>query len=228
MKLSLLRSMQAALGSAFIIFCSLTSAAQSNEIRARVTQSVDVENRVTLRGGTHPLARPEWDRGTAPDSLPVGHMLLVLQRGVEQEAALRQLLDDQQVKSSPNYHKWVTPEQFGKQFGPADTDIRAVTDWLTARGFEVHRLSAGRTVIEFSGTAGLVRQALHTEIHKYVVNGEEHWANASDPSDSCRSGAGCSRHRVAAQLPQETDVPSPGHLFTVESHQRVEATLYIF
>ena len=181
MKLSLSRSMQAALGFAFIIFCSLKSAAQSNEIRARVTQSVDVENRVTLRGGTHPLARPEWDRGTAPDSLPVGHMLLVLQRGVEQEAALRQLLDDQQVKSSPNYHKWVTPEQFGKQFGPADTDIRAVTDWLTARGFEVHRLSAGRTVIEFSGTAGLVRQALHAEIHRYVVNGEEHWANASDP-----------------------------------------------
>jgi hypothetical protein len=76
---------------------------------------------------------------------------------------------------------WFTPVQFGRQFGPADADIQAVTDWLASQGFQVNRVAAGRAVIEFSGTAGAVRQALHTEIHKYVVNGEEHWANASDP-----------------------------------------------
>jgi hypothetical protein len=108
-------------------------------------------------------------------------MLLVLKRSTEQETALRQLLDAQQTKSSPNYHMWLTPELFGRQFGPADADIQAVTDWLTSQGFQVNRVAAGRTVIEFSGTAGAVRQALHTEIHKYVVNGEEHWANSSDP-----------------------------------------------
>src|SRR5208337_2690624 len=125
--------------------------------------------------------RPEYDQGAAPDSLPTERMLLVLQRSAEQEAALRKLLDDQQIKSSPNYHMWLTPEQFGQQFGPADADIQAVTDWLTSQGFQVSHVAAGRTVIEFSGTAGQVRQAFHTEIHKFVVNGEEHWANASDP-----------------------------------------------
>ncbi len=59
--------------------------------------------------------------------------------------------------------------------------FRPSTDWLTAQGFQVNHVAAGRTVIEFSGTAGLVRQALHTEIHRFAVNGEEHWANASDP-----------------------------------------------
>jgi hypothetical protein len=112
------------------------------------------------------LALPEYDRGPAPDDLPTERILLVLQRAPEQESALRQLLQDQQVKSSPNYHNWLTPEQFGQQFGPADADIQAVTDWLTAQGFQVNRVAAGRTVIEFSGTAGLVRNALHTEIHK--------------------------------------------------------------
>jgi hypothetical protein len=157
------------------------AAAQTVNVRARITQAVDVENLVTLRRNTHPLARPEYDRGAAPDSLPMRRMLLVLQRGPEQEAALRQLLDEQQVKSSPNYHKWLTPEQFGEQFGPADADIQALTDWLATQGFEVNRVAAGRTVIEFSGTAGQVRQAFHTEIHKFVVKGEERWANASDP-----------------------------------------------
>jgi hypothetical protein len=150
-------------------------------VRARVTQPVDVENLVPLRGNVHPLARAAHDRGVAPDDLPMQRMLLVLHRGDDQEAALRQLLEDQQVKSSASYHAWLTPEEFGQRFGPADADIQAVTDWLTGQGFVVNQVAAGRTVIEFSGTAGLVRQGLHTEIHKFAVNGKEHWANVRDP-----------------------------------------------
>ncbi len=154
---------------------------QAATVPARITQPVNMENLVTLRGNTHPLARPEYDQGAAPDSLPTERMLLVLKRSAEQEAALRNLLDEQQIKSSPNFHMWLTPEQFGQQFGPADADIQAVTDWLTSQGFQVTHVATGRTVIEFSGTAGQVRKAFQTEIHKYVVKGEEHWANASDP-----------------------------------------------
>ncbi len=166
---------------AFILFFSLTTSAQTARVPVRVTQPVDLEKPVTLQGNTHPLARPEFDQGAAPDSLPMERMLLVLQRSAEQETALRKLLDEQQVKSSPNYHMWLTPEQFGEQFGPADADIQAVTDWLRSQGLWVNKVATGRTVIEFSGTAGLVRQGLHTEIHKFAVNGKEHWANVSDP-----------------------------------------------
>jgi hypothetical protein len=113
--------------------------------------------------------------------MPLHRLLLVLQRSPQQEAALRKLLDDQQTKASPNYHMWLTPEQFGEQFGPAPSDIQAVTDWLASEGFEVSRVTAGRTVIEFSGTAGALRNAFHTEMHKFAVNGEERWANSSDP-----------------------------------------------
>ncbi len=82
---------------------------------------------------------------------------------------------------SPNYRRWLTPQQFGQQFGPADADVQTVTGWLQSHGFQVARVSAGKTVIEFSGTAGQVREAFHTEIHRYVVNGQEHFANSSDP-----------------------------------------------
>ncbi len=179
--MKILRSLPLRMLLVTFVFFSLTTFAQTANVATRVTQPVDVENLVTLRGNTHPLARPEYDQGAAPDSLPMERMLLVLQRSAEQEAALRKLLDEQQMKSSPNYHMWLTPEQFGQQFGPADADIQAVTDWLSSQGFRVGHVAAGRTVIEFSGTAGQVRQAFHTEIHKFVVNGEEHWANASDP-----------------------------------------------
>jgi hypothetical protein len=148
--------------------------------RPLITQAVDESRLTTLKGNTHPLARPEFDLGTAPASLPMQRMLLVLKRAPEQETALRTLLDNQQDKASASYHKWLTPEQYGQQFGPTDSDLQTITAWLQSHGFAVGS-TKGRTVLEFSGTAGQVQEAFHTAIHKYIVKGEQHWANASDP-----------------------------------------------
>src|SRR5882724_369177 len=158
-----------------------TATTQTPRVPARITQIVDEQSRVTLRGNVHPMARAVFDRGAVADSQLASRMALLLQRSPDQEMALRQLLDQQQDKSSPNYHKWLLPDQFGKQFGPADTDIQAVTDWLTTRGFTGVKVSAGRTTIEFSGNIGQVRNAFQTEIHHYLVNGKMHMANVSDP-----------------------------------------------
>jgi hypothetical protein len=146
-----------------------------------ITQPVDEAQLTVLKGNTHALARPAFDLGTAPATLPMQRMLLVLKRSPQQEAALRKLLDDQQRKSSPNYHKWLTPEQFGQQFGPSDSDMQTITLWLQSHGFQVGS-TKGRSVLEFSGSASQVKEAFHTTIHKYIVMGEQHWANASDPS----------------------------------------------
>src|SRR5581483_7579610 len=147
-----------------------------------VVQPLDETKLAVLKGNTHPLARLQYDQGAAPLDLPMNRMLLVLKRSDAQETALRKLLDDQQDKSSPNFHKWLTPEDFGKQFGPSDQDIQTVTTWLQSHGLQIAQIAKGRNIIEFSGTAAQVQEALHTEIHKYVVNGEEHWANAKDPA----------------------------------------------
>lgn len=155
--------------------------AQNTAVRSRVVEAVDDTVTVKLQGNVHPLARAQYDQGAVPDSQPITHMLLLLQRSADQELALRQLLDAQMTKGSASYHAWLTPDQFGKQFGPSDSDVQAVTDWLTKQGFQIRKVYAGKTVIEFDGIAAQVRNAFHTEIHKYVVNGGEHFANASDP-----------------------------------------------
>jgi len=155
--------------------------AQTLSAPARITQAVDENNLAVLKGNVHPLARAEFDQGAVSDGQPLHRMLLLLQRGADQEAALQKLLDDQQNKSSANYHAWLTPAQFGQQFGPADADVQTVTNWLQFHGFQITNVTAGRTVIEFSGNAAQVRSAFHTAIHKYLVNGEAHMANASDP-----------------------------------------------
>src|SRR5271155_714381 len=164
-----------------VFLLPISAYAQSAPKGSLITQPIDETKLTILRGNTYPLASPEYDRGAAPPSLPMERMLLVLKRSPELEAALESLLDQQQDKSSPNYHNWLTPEQFGQQFGPPDQDIAAVTAWLQSHGFHVANVSNGRTVIEFSGTAAQVQAAFHTSIHKYTVNGTDHWANSSDP-----------------------------------------------
>jgi subtilase family serine protease len=109
-------------------------------------------------------------------------MLLDLTSSAEQTAAIERLLADQQDPASPRYHAWLTPEQFGEQFGAAREDIDAVTGWLESRGFQVTEVAAGRRSIEFSGTVEQVENAFHTQIHRYQWNGIERVANASDIS----------------------------------------------
>lgn len=166
-----------------IVLISLLSAtiATAQRPTARITQQIDPNRRVTLEGNTLALTRLALDRGPAPNSMLESRMLLVLSRSDEQEKALRQLLDEQQTAGSPNFRKWLTPEEFGQQFGPSDTDVQTVTTWLLNNGFQVTEVAPGKNVIEFSGTVGQLRQVFHTDIRKYEFQGAEHWANANDP-----------------------------------------------
>ena len=164
------------------------AAAQTKELsasaapaRARITQAVDEKQLLRLKGNIHPLAQARFDQGAVADAQPVDRMLLLLQRSPEQEAALRQLLEDQLTLNAPKHHAWLTPEEFGAKFGSSDADIQATTAWLTAKGFHGIKVAAGRTTIEFSGNAGQVRDAFHTELHHYLVNGALRFANAGDP-----------------------------------------------
>ena len=171
------------ISSSFVIFFLVLCASAQQAVRQPlITQPINESRVVTLKGNTHPLAQRQFDMGAAPPDLPMDRMLLVLKRDPQQDYALHTLLDDQQDKNSANYHKWMTPATFGAQFGASDQDIQLVTGWLQTHGFQINRVSNGRTVIEFSGMESQVEQAFHTQIHSYMLpNGEQHWANASDP-----------------------------------------------
>ncbi|HEU0369307.1 MAG TPA: protease pro-enzyme activation domain-containing protein, partial [Candidatus Acidoferrum sp.] len=157
------------------------SGQSSPPVANRITQVPDNSTRITLKGGVHPLARAEFSRGAVADSLAIDRILLLLKRSDQQEAALESLLESQQDKFSPNYHRWLTPEAFGQQFGPSDADMQSVTDWLTSQGFHDVRVGPGRSVIEFSGNAAQVRQAFLTQIQSYAIKDAAYVANSSDP-----------------------------------------------
>ncbi len=168
----------------FVAVCTL----HSGRLRAQSAQALpsrigtgDQSSLVVLQSNRHPLANLANDRGRAASDVPMQRMLLVLKRDPALEADLQQLIADQQDKSSPRFHAWLTPQELGERFGPSPSERQTVVSWLQSQGFAVNRESPSGMVIEFSGTAGQVETAFHTEIHRYFALGQLHYANASDP-----------------------------------------------
>lgn len=165
---------------ALTLFYSSASA-QALRRAPAIAGAIDESKLVSLNGNVRPEAITPNDRGRVSDSLQLDHLLLQLKRTPAMEAETQAFLDSQQDPQSPNYHKWLTAAQFGERFGTVEQDISTVKQWLSAKGFAVNEVHPNGMLIDFSGTAGQVREAFHTEIHNLEVNGKSHIANVSDP-----------------------------------------------
>jgi subtilase family serine protease len=163
-----------------IIAC-LAIALHAQQSASRIPEVIDEHNLVTLHGNVQPQARAQNDQGQVAGNLPMRRMLLVLKRGDAQETALKAAIQAMHDPKSPQYHKWLTPAQFGRQYGPSDADVAKVAAWLKGHGFQINSVAQGRGSVEFSGTADTVASSFHTQIHSYVVKGVQHYANATDP-----------------------------------------------
>jgi hypothetical protein len=160
---------------------SYAQSRQLSPVAPRVTGPVDDSQRTVLHGNVHPLAQPRFDRGAVEDAFPAQRLLLLLKRSDAQESALRDFIQAAHTPGDPSFHQWLKPDEFGRLYGPADSDIASVTAWLQSHGFTINQVHPGHMAIEFSGTAGQLRDAFHTEIHRYEIRGEAHLANAKDP-----------------------------------------------
>jgi subtilase family serine protease len=164
-----------------LFLAALASVSTLSFAQRQVFGPVDESRRVTLAGNTRPEANAKNDLGPVDDGLPLEHMQLLLRRTEALQRQLDAYTESLADKNSPNYHRWLTPDEFGARFGVAQEDIDAVSGWLAAHDFQVNSVYPNRLVIDFTGTAGQVRAAFQTEIHNYSVNGAHHIANDRDP-----------------------------------------------
>ncbi len=158
------------------LLATITAAALTAS-QDRVLTTVDPGNTVPLAGHVHPMARSEYDRGAIDPAMGLAYMTLFL----KPDPSIDAFLDDLQIPSSPNYHRWITPAQFGDRFGLSQSDMTKVVAWLESQGLKVNDVAQGRHWVTFSGTAAETGRALHTTFHQYRVNGKLHFANATEP-----------------------------------------------
>ncbi len=148
----------------------------------RIVDPIEHTNMAAIPGSLHPMARAEFDRGLADNAKTLQGLSINFKRSAAQQAALQTLLKAQQDPASPSYHKWLTPAQFGQQFGMSAADLAKVSDWLQQQGFTVTSVAQSRNAISFTGSIANIEKAFQTQIHNYSVNGETHFANATQIS----------------------------------------------
>jgi subtilase family serine protease len=152
----------------------------SSPVPDRIVDRVDNAILATIPGSTHPAIRNAIDNGRLPPATPLGDLVLVLTRSDAQQAALNSFNEAQNDPASPQYHQWLTPQQFGAVYGVSQDDLDAVSAWLQDQGFTIQEISPARTSIRFSGSSEQVETAFHTEMHTIQSNGVAHIANMSD------------------------------------------------
>jgi large repetitive protein len=147
-----------------------------------ITDPVDSGVTVVLPRTKHVLAQPRFDVGPVNAGLKMTRVMLILSPTREAAGQIQTLLDHQQDRTSADYHRWLTPEEFGQQFGPAPQDIQAVKGWLAQQGLQVTAVAKSGLWMELSGTSGQIERAFQTQMRQYQVGGEMHIANATDLS----------------------------------------------
>lgn len=147
----------------------------------RILSRVDEAQVVTLAGGVHPLARPEFEVSVAPAGTHLDRMILLLKPSASQQAALDALVQAQPDPQSPVFHQWLTPAEYAARFGVSANDLARIAAWLAGHGFTVNEIAANHRLVIFSGTAGQVADTFHTEMRRYQLNGILHLANAQEP-----------------------------------------------
>jgi uncharacterized protein (TIGR03437 family) len=148
----------------------------------RIHSRVDRSRTVTLSGHVPAHAAARFDEGPVSSSFALRGITLFLKRSASQQADLDRLLVAQRNPASPDFHRWLTPEEYADRFGLSPSDIALIGQWLQAEGLGVDRVARGRTWITVSGSAARVEHAFGTSIHRYRTGGEPHHANAADPS----------------------------------------------
>ena len=167
--------------STLLILLFLSESLSGQTPKDRIVEGVDKSQATVLNGNVHPLARPQYDQGRVESSMPM-RVTFVFTMSAAQQADLDALLASQQDRGSPDYQRWLTPEQYGSRFGLSQSDINKVTGWLESEGLQVESIPASQNAIVARGSAQQVAAALHTEIHRYVINGKAQFANSSSPS----------------------------------------------
>src|ERR1700761_5218965 len=169
---------------AAILLCvDFTAGSNAQTIRrSAITQPVSAGVSVVLPGSKHQLVQPRFDVGAVDAGLKMNRVIVALAQPKDVQDDLQALLGRQQDKTSPDFHHWLTPDEFGQRFGAAPQDIATVKSWLEQQGLTVTTVAKSGLWMEVSGTSGQIEHAFQTQMRQFQINGQTHIANATEIS----------------------------------------------
>jgi subtilase family serine protease len=133
------------------------------------------EATATLEGNHPDEAAEIAETGAPPSRRLTMHLTMALRTRTE----LDRTIAEQQDPSSPEYHRWLTSDEFNTRFGPTEADIAKVTRWLKRKGFTVQSADVDSRRVTFTGTVASAEKAFGVKIAA-TANGAL-FANTGDP-----------------------------------------------
>jgi hypothetical protein len=138
------------------------------------TQSIPGELPPAVASGAMPLVGP------LPGNTPV-HLLIGLP--VQKQADLQTLIEQVYDPTSPQYRKFLTPDDFGAKFGASPDDYNNLIGFARSNGLTVVSQYAGRTLLAVTGPASAVEKAFFVTLNEYRrPDGSTFYAPANEPS----------------------------------------------
>jgi len=92
-----------------------------------------------------------------------------------------EFLAELETKGSPNFHKFLTPEEWNTRFAPSAEDEQKVVDWATSQGLTVTSRFANRLVVDVEAPVEVIQKAFGVVISNYQVGSEVEFSNDRDP-----------------------------------------------
>jgi Pro-kumamolisin, activation domain/Viral BACON domain len=117
--------------------------------------------------GQVPTAVARFHLRPVRDFSKTNRLNLAISLPLRNEAALNEFLKQLYNPASPNYHKYLTPQQFTERFGPTEQDYNRVIRYALKYGLTVRSMSSNRLLLDVSGSADAVQKMLHTSIRIY-------------------------------------------------------------
>ncbi len=137
-------------GAALLTFTTPGSGVERQVLRGHVPAAV-------ARLGLRPLGRlPATNRLNLAIGLPLRNT-----------NALNKLLEDMYDPASPQFRRYLTPEQFTDQFGPTKEDYEAVVRFAKSHGLDITVTHSNRVLLDVAGQVAHIEKAFQITLHTY-------------------------------------------------------------
>jgi kumamolisin len=127
---------------------------------------------------TSPRLRDGADLGPAPAS---DRHAVVVALGLRNREELDAFLADVQNPASPQYHRFLTQDEFNARFGPTPEDEAAVIAHLERGGLRVTQRFANRLLVRAAGNVAALERTFGVRIHAVGLGGARHFAALDEP-----------------------------------------------
>ncbi|HVP49946.1 MAG TPA: S53 family peptidase [Candidatus Bathyarchaeia archaeon] len=151
-----------------------------------LTSAAFAANTLVVANSTPRFAKSAQNLGPEDPSKVISITVhLQLRNRAERDALLKQLY----TPGNPQYHQWMTVEEYAARFGPTAQQAAVVQDFLKSNGLAVTSTHANNFYVNAQGTIADVQKAFNVQINRFMVNGKITFANTSDIAVASPAGA---------------------------------------